>query len=111
MGLTAQYVSSSIHFEDYDIRSKALSADVEVLNPRPSNARGSRAHVTADYSVSSTSADDAQIRVLDSELRFTLYRHWSLEHSMYHTSYVAAKLGIWREKGMSKLRGLLAKMG
>lgn len=31
--------------------------------------------------------------------------------SMYHTSYVAAKLGIWREKGIHKLRGLLAKMG
>lgn len=110
MGLTSQYLSSSLHFDDYDTQSRALASDVVALNPRPSDPRG-RAHAAADSSVSSTSADDAQIRVLESELRFTLYRHWSLEHSMYHTSYVAAKLGIWREKGMSRLRGLLAKMG
>lgn len=56
-------------------------------------------------------ADDRSIRIVGSELRLTLYRHWSLETAMYHTAYVAAKLGIWRERGLSKLRGLMAKMG
>ncbi len=59
----------------------------------------------------SEDADDTAIRLSPSELRFTLYRHWSLETSMYHTAYVASKLGIWRERGLSKLRGLMAKMG
>ncbi|SPO41705.1 related to Protein TSD2 [Pseudozyma flocculosa] len=56
-------------------------------------------------------ADDAAIRVQPSELRFVLYRHWSLESSMYHTAYVASKLGIWQERGMGRLRSLMAKMG
>jgi hypothetical protein len=30
---------------------------------------------------------------------------------MYHSSYVAGKLGTWRERGKKKLSGLLAKMG
>jgi cell division control protein 45 len=30
---------------------------------------------------------------------------------MYHSSYVASKLGIWKERGRKRLIGLLAKMG
>lgn len=30
---------------------------------------------------------------------------------MYHSGYVASKMGIWREKGKGKLQGMLAKMG
>jgi len=30
---------------------------------------------------------------------------------MYHSPYVASKLGIWKERGRKKLSGLLAKMG
>lgn len=30
---------------------------------------------------------------------------------MYHSSYVASKLGIWKERGRKRLTGLLAKMG
>nr|CDI55711.1 TSD2 protein, required for DNA replication [Melanopsichium pennsylvanicum 4] len=61
--------------------------------------------------IKSEDADDESIRIVPSELCFTLYRHWSLETAMYHTAYVAAKLGVWRERGLSKLRGLMAKMG
>jgi cell division control protein 45 len=30
---------------------------------------------------------------------------------MFHSSYVASKLGIWKERGRKRLTGLLAKMG
>jgi cell division control protein 45 len=30
---------------------------------------------------------------------------------MYHSNYVASKLGIWRERGRKKLQNLLAQMG
>ena len=40
-----------------------------------------------------------------------LFRHWTLYDAMFHSSYVAGKLGIWKEKGRQKLTGLLAKMG
>lgn len=40
-----------------------------------------------------------------------MFRHWNLYDAMYHSSYVASKLGIWKEKGRKRLSGLLAKMG
>lgn len=57
-----------------------------------------------------TTPDDSTVRATE-ELRFTLFRHWTLYDAMYHSSYVANKLGIWRERGRKKLTGLLAKMG
>lgn len=107
LGLTSQYISNRIHSGTYEGYASALASDVVAMSAdevRPTDARGLR-------DVNMYGADDSAIRVVPDELRFTLYRHWSLETSMYHTSYVAAKLGIWRERGISKLRGLLAKMG
>lgn len=107
LGLTSQYISNAIHAGTYEGYASALASDVVAMSaddPRPAEIRGLR-------DVNMHGADDSAVRVVPDELRFTLYRHWSLETSMYHTSYVAAKLGIWREKGISKLRGLLAKMG
>jgi cell division control protein 45 len=40
-----------------------------------------------------------------------MFRHWNLYDAMYHSSYVASKLGIWKERGRKRLTGLLAKMG
>ncbi len=31
--------------------------------------------------------------------------------SMYHSSYVASRLGVWKENGRKKLKTLLVKMG
>lgn len=106
LGLTAQYLSNAIHTGTYQGYASALASDVVALaaDEAPKELRGLR-------DVNLSGADDSAVRVIPEELRFTLYRHWSLEASMYHTGYVAAKLGIWREKGISKLRGLLAKMG
>lgn len=63
-----------------------------------------------DDNISITTPDDSTVRATE-ELRFTLFRHWTLYDAMYHSSYVANKLGIWRERGRKKLTGLLAKMG
>ena len=104
LGLTAQYQANAIQNSTYDTYAAALASDVATMN-----AIGD-ADGPLD-GVNSHGADDSSVRVVPEELRFVLYRHWSLESSMYHTSYVAAKLGIWRERGLSKLRGLLAKMG
>lgn len=39
-----------------------------------------------------------------SEYRFFLYRHWSLYDAMYHSPYVASKLGVWNPQGTVKLQ-------
>ncbi|KAJ1412696.1 CDC45-like protein-domain-containing protein [Ochromonadaceae sp. CCMP2298] len=46
-----------------------------------------------------------------SEYRFFLHRHWSLYDAMYHSPYMAAKLGVWNSQGTGKLLELLARMG
>ncbi|EEB99347.1 hypothetical protein MPER_00990, partial [Moniliophthora perniciosa FA553] len=63
-----------------------------------------------EKALKSLNPDDESIRTTE-ELRFMLYRHWNLYDAMFHSSYVAGKLGIWRERGKKKLTGLLAKMG
>jgi hypothetical protein len=63
------------------------------------------------FEPTSTGPDDYRIVFREKEFRFMLFRHWSLYDSMFHSSYVASKLGIWRERGRQKLQNLLAKMG
>lgn len=140
VGLTSLYLNNSIDAETYETYSQAYASEVVSIEPnslhpttdawsadllskptdeeeggRKSTA-ASRAHdralrLTISNNTKSADADDRAIRLVPSELRFTLYRHWSLETAMYHTAYVGGKLGIWRERGLSKLRGLMAKMG
>lgn len=139
VGLTSLYHHSCIDAETYETYSAAYASEVTAIEPSSSSnpheawsldllpnpnstdepaksTSASRAHDRAlrtgiSNNTKSEDADDRTIRIVPSELRFTLYRHWSLETAMYHTAYVAAKLGIWRERGLSKLRGLMAKMG
>lgn len=111
LGLSAQYLSNSIPYDLYDSHAASIASDVIALNPPVAPSTGVSSAQSNGHVPKPVSADDGRIRVIDDELRFTLYRHWSLESAMYHTSYVAGKLGVWREKGLTKIRGLLAKMG
>lgn len=47
----------------------------------------------------------------ESDYSLFLLRQWSLYESMVHSSYVSAKLFLWREDGRRKLHKLLARMG
>lgn len=111
LGLTSQYLSSSITTEAYHDLASLLSSDVRALNPSLPNAVGSGANASGGLAGKAADADDGRIRVLEQELRFTLYRHWSLENAMYHSAYVAGKLSMWRAQGVGKLRQMMAKMG
>ncbi len=101
LGLTYQYTAARISRAKYDIFHSVYNDEVARLNPPPP---------TGDKALISLNPDDASIRATD-ELRFMLFRHWTLYDAMFHSSYVASKLGIWQDKGRKKLTGLLAKMG
>lgn len=45
------------------------------------------------------------------DLQLMLVRHWNLYDSMFHSTYVATKLGVWKERGRQRLTNLLVKMG
>ncbi|KAH7340891.1 CDC45-like protein [Rhizoctonia solani] len=99
IGLTYQYVSSRISRDDYDYWQVVYADEVARLNPRIDLSASTAIH-----------ADDTGIRSCQ-ELRFTLYRHWTLYDAMYHSPYVAGKMNIWKERGQRNLAALFAKMG
>ncbi|TCD66689.1 hypothetical protein EIP91_001043 [Steccherinum ochraceum] len=104
LGLTYQYNTSRISREEYEKYQSIYHDEVARLNPPlPASAAN-------DYDFRSQNPDDRSVYAAD-ELRFMMFRHWNLYDAMYHSSYVAAKLGIWKEKGRKRLTGLLAKMG
>ncbi|KAF7359316.1 Cell division control protein 45 [Mycena sanguinolenta] len=101
MGLTFQYTTSRISRDTYDTYHSAYRDEVFRLNPQPP---------AGENAMISSNPDDLSVRATE-ELRFMLFRHWTLYDAMLHSSYVAGKLGIWKERGRKKLTGLLAKMG
>ena len=102
LGLTHQYVTSRISRDEYDKYQAIYHDEVARLNPAPPAALGD--------DLKAAGADDHAVYASD-EFRFMMFRHWTLYDAMYHSSYVAGKLGIWKEKGRKRLTGLLAKMG
>ncbi|KAJ6488576.1 CDC45-like protein [Mycena vitilis] len=101
LGLTFQYITSRISRAGYDTYHSLYRDEVFRLNPQPT---------VGETSMISLNPDDLSVRATE-ELRFMLFRHWTLYDAMLHSSYVASKLGIWKERGRKKLTGLLAKMG
>lgn len=101
IGLTFQYTTSRISRMTYEKFQELYSDEVSRLNPIPAEAQASSVAMNSD---------DFYIRSTN-ELRFTLYRHWTIYDAMFHSSYIASKLGLWKEKGRQRLTGLLAKMG
>ncbi|KAG1819591.1 CDC45 family [Suillus subaureus] len=105
LGLTFQYTTARISRNTYDKYHSIYYDEVFRLNPLPPDVAAN----TTD-AITAMSPDDLSVRAAE-DLRFMLFRHWTLYDAMYHSSYVAGKLGIWKERGRKRLTGLLAKMG
>lgn len=126
IGLTHQYIHQHIDSQTYNSQSDLLKGEVLRFNinmPENSDSPFGPGNILDDEEPgvfrasnkpSSSSrvqgADDFSI-VCDQDFHLMLLRHWSLYESMYHSSYVAARLGIWKEKGRRRLTNLLVKMG
>ncbi|KAG0337928.1 hypothetical protein BG000_004793 [Podila horticola] len=107
VGLTAQYVNEQIGHKDYLDIVQAYKNESERMTPKGTDRPGTGGD---DLIPQTTATEDGAIRCTD-EYRFMMVRHWSLYESMYHSNYVASRLGIWREPGRKRLLALLAKMG
>jgi cell division control protein 45 len=111
LGLTDQYLHDKMGFMEYqdhvayhrtevskyNVEDDRRFSDLDIDDEDPS---GDSVRDAADYNI-----------IHRQEFRLMLLRHWSLYDSMYHSSYVAAKLGIWKEKGRQRLINLLANSG
>lgn len=49
--------------------------------------------------------------LFEKDLRLTLYRHWTVEHSLKYSMFTAIKMKLWTLKGDKKIHELLADMG
>ncbi|KAI9305704.1 DNA replication pre-initiation complex subunit Cdc45 [Cunninghamella echinulata] len=96
-GVTAQYIFERNDTAKYLEYVKRFSDDVALFN------------MTAQTPTHLNKSEDT-IQCED-EYRFMLFRHWSLYDSMFHSGYVASKLGVWREFGQKRLNNMFAKMG
>lgn len=101
IGCVYQYIYQKASIEQYLIQVDSLKEEVMRFNDVASGVSDA----------SSLSPDDERVVYKENELQLMLFRHWSLQDSLMHSSYVAARLGLWRERGRQKLKGLLAKMG
>ena len=96
IGFTDQIVHNKIDSGRWKVEMKAWRDEVYRLNG-----------ITIDYSQKSGTF----IQCGD-EYRFMAYRHWNLYDSMYHSSFIAARLSIWKSSNSRNgLKKMLAKMG
>jgi len=139
VGLTDQYLNGRIGHEKYLIQAQGYREDVlkfssSVIKNNSTLGNGDSENTLSIHeslntddifsfntlnsgSISNgpviaahTSSSDEILRVED-DYRLMLWRHWSLFEAMYHSNYVATKLGIWRQEGKRRLNELLLKMG
>ncbi|KAI9272674.1 CDC45 family [Phascolomyces articulosus] len=96
IGVTSQYIFERIDTDKYSNYISILNDDV------------TRCNLTLGEGVMRTG--DSSIQT-EEDFRFMLFRHWSLQDSMYHSGYVASKLGLWKEFGRRRLLNMFAKMG
>ena len=94
VGITDQYIFEKIDSLRYVDSIEYMTGEVKRFNIESDNSE--RREEFIQY---------------EEEFRFMLFRHWSLYDSMYHSSYIASKLGIWKERGRKRLQNLLAKIG
>lgn len=100
IGVTAQMVNEQIPLDVYEKEMDELSTMVGSLNP-PLDAQEER---------SMSGMEEGRITAMD-DFRFMLYRHWSLYQGMYHSTYIATRLAIWKDKGKRRLENLLTTIG
>ncbi|KAL0081475.1 DNA replication pre-initiation complex subunit Cdc45 [Phycomyces blakesleeanus] len=96
-GVTAQYVFERIDTKKYLDKVQIFTEDV------------SRFDVGLGENTSQSALEN-RIHI-EEEYRFMLFRHWSLYDSMFHSGYVASKMGVWREYGQTRLKNMFARMG
>ncbi|KAH6586220.1 hypothetical protein BASA50_000685 [Batrachochytrium salamandrivorans] len=83
--------------------------DDDLFGERPLENNATSLAMTSTMG-SGRSADDYSINYHE-DFRLMLLKHWTMYDSMFHSEYVATKLGMWRSKGRQRLTNLLVKMG
>jgi cell division control protein 45 len=109
VGLSGNYIYGKLNIIQYTQLALEYKEEVERLSIRNAPIDESQSILGSEKQVD-TNADDYSIRFLE-DLQLVLLRHWNLYDSMFHSTYVATKLGVWKEKGRQAITNLLVQMG
>jgi cell division control protein 45 len=111
VGLTDQLLHSKIDRVDYEGK---ISACINEVVSHPANIYKVPSRVEDDscnFEIQTEQKPVSSVFIEHKDLRIMLYRHWSLYDSLYHSNYIASRLGIWKEPGKNKLNEILAQIG
>ncbi|XP_062507157.1 cell division control protein 45 homolog isoform X2 [Corticium candelabrum] len=97
VGLADQYVNCLIDREKYV--TDLGNAHNHVLRLCRNDTEGAAASV------------NSRKIVFDNELCLTLYRHWTLYDSLYHSEYTSCRFRVWTVRGQKRLQEFLADIG
>jgi cell division control protein 45 len=107
LGLTDQFLHSRIPQIKYDDEVIELKQEVSQKNvPEDNSADDESQDVKA-----LTLAKPGMITFQPNEYSFFMYSHWNLIDSLFHSPYIATRLGVWKEPGKRKLNTFLARIG
>jgi cell division control protein 45 len=108
LGLTDQHIHCRINQLSYDDKVLEVKNEVSQKNSSDDPLFLDEGEAPENQIVLSKIGS---ISFQPSEYTFMLYRHWNLADSLYHTPYVASRLGVWKDQGRRKLQTFFAKMG
>jgi len=104
VGLTDQYIHQRIDQDSYTEYVQVFQNHVLTSNSDTTQ------EILTSEGIRVPASEEGKI-LAEKDYELMLYRHWNLYDSMYFSSYVASRLGVWRSQGRQTLEELLAKMG
>jgi cell division control protein 45 len=112
LGLTDQFVHERVEYERYTEQAQLLQDEVAGLNQDGLDEQVEVKDADSGLMVPVRQHLSSRMK-LDAvqELRVTLMRQWSLYEALYHSSYIATRLGLYKQDGRQKLDLWLARMG
>ena len=122
MGLTDAYMRDQMPLEQYLGLYRVFTEEVSSLNLEDDDAETMRRNINKsnisnqmriDRSLEYVSCCDCETSVDICRLcryHFMAYKHWTLYDGMFHSTFVASRLGVWKTGGKRMLDMFLAKV-
>mmetsp|Transcript_79865 Transcript_79865/g.191755 ORF Transcript_79865/g.191755 Transcript_79865/m.191755 type:complete len:617 (+) Transcript_79865:21-1871(+) len=107
LGLMSEHQYSRLAWEEL---KEALDTSNETLLSTASLSPGEDEDPDPRRGSNAAEAKERRLR-FESDLRLTLYKHWTLEESMMHSAYVYGTLELHRDTGLRTLKSFFAKCG
>ncbi|KAJ3302939.1 hypothetical protein HDV03_004451 [Kappamyces sp. JEL0829] len=112
LSATNNYIYGQSSTLEYTTLAKEYKDEVDRLSTTPHALGADEGPLltTTTTGAGQKKSESNAIRFIE-DFQLVLLRHWNLYDSLFHSTYVATKLGVWKEQGRQRLTNLLVKMG